>query len=160
MLLKVMKLFDEKLEMTDVSRDVFEILEVTGFSELLSVKKALTEIDITGKEIIGRGAFGTAYRLDDERIVKVYRGDLGLDYIEREQRFAKAAFVSGIPSVMSFDVVKVSDSYGVVLEAINSDTLARVMTRESKKMTNISQSLLSLQKSCIRSRSGEILLSR
>lgn len=90
MLLKVMKLFDEKLEMTDVSRDVFEILEVTGFSELLSVKKALTEIDITGKEIIGRGAFGTAYRLDDERIVKVYRGDLGLDYIEREQRFAKA----------------------------------------------------------------------
>lgn len=66
-----MKLFDEKLEMTDVSKDVFEILEVTGFSELLSVKKALTEIDITGKEFIGRGAFGTAYRLDDERIVPV-----------------------------------------------------------------------------------------
>jgi anti-anti-sigma factor len=69
----------------NVSPEVYEILDVTGFTSILSVKKALREIDVTGKEKLGQGAFGTVYRLDDERIVKVYRSDLSLSYIEREQ---------------------------------------------------------------------------
>lgn len=109
---------------------VYEIFEVTGFIQLLNIKKAYREIDIEGKEIIGRGGNGTVYRLDDERIVKVYRSEYPLESIEREQLYAKAAFVSGIPSVIAFDTVKVGDSYGVVFEAMNSDTLSHAIAND------------------------------
>lgn len=130
----------------NVSTDVYEILDVTGFTSILNVKKAYREIDFTGKEKLGQGAFGTVYRLDDERIVKVYRSDLSLAFIEREQRYAKAAFVSGIPSIIAFDVVKVGDSYGVILEAVNSTTLSRAITDEPEKRDEYIMKLVQLAK--------------
>ncbi len=130
----------------NVNSEVFEILDITGFTSILNVKKALKEIDLTGKEILGQGAFGTVYRLDDERIVKVYRGDLSLEYIEREQQYAKAAFISGIPSIIAFDVVKTGGGYGVILEAMNSDTLSRVITNEPEKRDEYIAKLVQLAK--------------
>jgi uncharacterized protein (TIGR02172 family) len=130
----------------NVSPEVYEIFDVTGFTSILTVKKALREIDVTGKEKLGQGAFGTVYRLDDERIVKVYRSDLSLSFIEREQRYAKAAFVSGIPSIIAFDVVKVGDSYGVILEAVNSTTLSRAITDEPEKRDEYIMKLVQLAK--------------
>ena len=117
----------------NVSSDVYEILDVTGFTSILNVKKAYKEIDLTGKPIIGQGGNGTVYRLDDERIVKVYRSEHSLEYIEREQQYAKAAFISGIPSVIAFDVVKAGDNYGVVFEAMNSDSLGHALSTEPDK---------------------------
>ena len=117
----------------NVNSDVYEIFDVTGFTSILKIKKALREIDLTSKEIIGRGGNGTVYRLDQERIVKVYRKEHSLEYIEREQQYAKAAFVSGIPSVIAFDVVKAGDSYGVIFEAMNSDTLSHAITAEPEQ---------------------------
>ena len=131
-LLKLSKAVGD-VTVVNVSSEVYEILEMTGFTSILNVKKALREIDLTGKEIIGKGGNGTVYRLDDERIVKVYRSEHSLEYIDRERAYAKAAFVSGIPSVIAFDVVKTSDGYGVVFEAMNSDTLSHAMVTEPEK---------------------------
>lgn len=117
----------------NVSPDVYEIFDITGFTSILNIRKALREIDLTGKEIIGKGGNGTVYRLDDERIVKVYRSEHSLEYIDRERAYAKAAFVSGIPSVIAFDVVKAGDGYGVVFEAMNSDTLSHAMVTEPER---------------------------
>ena len=117
----------------NVSSEVYEIFDVTGFTEILNVRKAFREIDINGKEKIGQGGNGTVYRLDDERIVKVYRKEHNLEFIEREQQYAKSAFVSGIPSVITFDIVKVGECYGVVFEAMNSDTLSHAIVTEPEK---------------------------
>ena len=117
----------------NVNPEVYEILDITGFTSILNVKKAYKEIDLSGKPIIGQGGNGTVYRLDDERIVKVYRSEHSLEYIEREQQYAKAAFVSGIPSVIAFDVVKAGDNYGVVFEAMNSDSLGHALSTEPDK---------------------------
>lgn len=54
----------------------------------------------------------------------MYEKGHSLAYIEREQQYAKLAFISGIPSVIAFDVVKVGDCFGVIFEAMNSDTLS------------------------------------
>ena len=131
-LLKLRKEAGE-VTVTNVSPEVYEILDVTGFTSILNVKKAYKEIDLTDKKIIGQGGNGTVYRLDDERIVKVYRSEHSLEYIEREQQYAKAAFVSGIPSVIAFDVVKAGDNYGVVFEAMNSDSLGHALSTEPEK---------------------------
>jgi uncharacterized protein (TIGR02172 family) len=114
----------------NVSPEVYEIFDVTGFTSILTVKKALREINLTDKEIIGRGGNGTVYRLDDETIVKLYKPEYPLEKIEREQSYAKAAFVSGIPSVIAYDIVKSGDSYGVVFEAMNSDTLSHAIATD------------------------------
>ena len=135
-----------RVTVMNVNSAVYEIFDVTGFTSILTVKRAYKEIDVTGKEFIGKGAFGTVYRLDDECIVKVYRSDLSLEYIEREQRYAEAAFVNGIPSIIAFDVVKVGDSYGVVFEAINSITLSRAITNEPEKRDEYIMKLVQLAK--------------
>ncbi len=144
----LMKLRKKVGEVTilNVNQEVFEILDVTGFTSILNVKKALKEIDLTGKEVLGQGAFGKVYRLDNERIVKVYRSDLSLDFIEREQRYAKAAFISGVPSIIAFDVVKTDDGYGVVYEAVNSDTLSHVITSKPEKRDEYIAKLVQLAK--------------
>ena len=96
MLLKLRKTVGD-VTVCNVNPEVYEIFDVTGFTSILNVKKAYKEIDLTGKPIIGQGGNGTVYRLDDERIVKVYRSEHSIEYIEHEQQYAKAAFVSVIP---------------------------------------------------------------
>ncbi len=117
----------------NVSSDVYEIFDVTGFTSLLTVKKALREISVEGKKILGKGGNGTVYRLDDETIVKVYSTEHSLDIIDRERAYAKAAFIAGIPTAIAFDTVKVGDSYGVIYEAMNSDTLGHAIANEPER---------------------------
>ena len=128
-LLKLTKTVGE-VTINNVSSEVYDIFDVTGFTNILNVNKALREISIEGKKIIGKGGNGTVYRLDDETIVKVYRPDISLDTIDRERAYARAAFVAGIPSVIAYDMVKVGDSYGVVYEAMNSDNLGRAISND------------------------------
>ena len=91
------------LSIIDVSPDVFEIFEMTGFSQLMDVQKRLREVSLAGCEVIGKGGNGCVYRLDDDKIVKVFaKPDRAL--AEREQAFARTAFVSGVPCVIPHDV--------------------------------------------------------
>ena len=128
-LLKLTKTVGE-VTINNVSSEVYDIFDVTGFTNILNVNKALREISIEGKKIIGKGGNGTVYRFDDETIVKVYRPDISLVTIDRERAYARAAFVAGIPSVIAYDMVKVGDSYGVVYEAMNSDNLGRAISND------------------------------
>lgn len=114
------------LRVENVSPDVYDILRTTGFTEILDVRRALREISVEGCEEIGAGGFGTVYRLDPDTIVKVYRSPNFAD-IERSLEDAKRAFVRGVPTAISYDVVRCGGHYGVVFEMIRSDTLARAM---------------------------------
>ena len=117
----------------NVSSDVYEIFDVTGFTSILTVEKALREISVEGKKILGKGGNGTVYRLDDETIVKVYSTEHSLEVIDRERAYAKAAFIAGIPTAIAFDTVKVGDCYGVIFEAMNSDTLGHAITNDPER---------------------------
>lgn len=132
-LLKLKKAVED-VTIINVSGEVYDILDITGFTSLLNVKKAIREIDLTGKEIIGKGGNGTVYRLDADTIVKLYKPDYSLESIERERSYAKAAFVSGIPSVIAYDTVKSGDSYGIVFEAMNSDTLGHTIANDPEHL--------------------------
>ena len=121
-LMKVRKKFDHPLEILNVSRDIYDIFETTGFTELFAVKKAYRTMRVDGLEVIGRGFFGTVYRIDAERIVKVYKGEESIPMIENEKKMAQKAFVSGIPTAISYDIVKVGEDYGSVFELLNART--------------------------------------
>ena len=121
-LLQLTKKLDERLSVRNTSPEVYEILEMTGFTDLLNVTKRLRTMSVEGCEIIGRGAIGTVYRVDEDTIVKVYEQPDSLPMIENEQRRAKQAFLKGIPTAISYDVVKVGDKYGSVFELLKAKT--------------------------------------
>ena len=47
------------MRITGVNSDVYEILDMTGFTEMMQVEKAYRVVTIEGCEEIGRGANGT-----------------------------------------------------------------------------------------------------
>lgn len=86
-----------KLRMVNVSSEVYEVLEVTGFSEMLPVQKVFRKVSIEGCEIIGQGSNGIVYRLDPETIVKVYRNNDALAEMQREREISRKALRAGDP---------------------------------------------------------------
>ena len=132
--MKLRKTVGSAIAVENVSPEVYEIFEVTGFTELLDVRKRLREISVEGCEKLGQGGNGAVYRLDEDKIVKVYKPWMELSAIDRERSFAKTAFVNGIPSVIAYDVVKVGDCLGVVFELLKSDTLGHAMRDNPEKL--------------------------
>ena len=85
------------LTLTDVSSDVYEILEMTGFTEILNIEKAYRTVSIEGCEVIGEGANGKVYRLDRDTVVKTYKNTNALPEIQHEREVARTALVLGSP---------------------------------------------------------------
>ena len=135
-LMKLRKSINKPLPVINVSRDVYEILETTGFTELLDVKKALRRLNIDGCVQIASGGQGKVYRVDDENIVKVFcnGGIIPLDYVKEELNNAKTAFLAGVPTAISFDTVKCGDYYGIVYEMIDSKTLSKAIVDEPERI--------------------------
>ncbi|MBE6835458.1 MAG: STAS domain-containing protein [Ruminococcaceae bacterium] len=109
------------------SSDVYEIFDMTGFSEMMEVKKAYRKLSVDGCEVIGEGANGIVYRTDPDTIVKVYKNPDSLDVIHNERELARKAFVMGIPTAIPYDVVQVGDLYGSVFELLNAKSFAKLI---------------------------------
>ena len=131
-MLKAHKTTKGSLSVINVSRDVYDIFETTGFTDILDIQKAYRQMSIEGCEVVGEGFIGTVYRTDPETIVKVYKCDNPVPKIKNEQKMAKLALVSGIPTAISYDIVKVGDSYGSVFELFNSSTLNDIVKNNEK----------------------------
>lgn len=122
------------LRLTNVNSDVYEILEMTGFTEMMPVEKAYRVVSVEGCEEIGRGANGTIYRIDQDNVVKVYNNADALAEIQHEREVARIALVLGIPTAISYDVVRVGDSYGSVFELLNARSFSKILAREPDKL--------------------------
>lgn len=131
-LLKVRKLQSE-LNIINVSRDVYDIFETTGFAEIMKIHKALREISLENAEVIGKGGHGQVLRLNGDTIVKLFHSGTPIEDARREQEYAKRALIMGIPTAIPFEVVKCGDSIGLVFEMINSTTLSEFMAKNPER---------------------------
>ncbi len=144
-LLKVRKKLGKAFTIYDVNRDIYDIFEVSGFNEMMNVKKALRSISVDGCEKISSGAHSDFYRLDSETTVKVYKGDFNSpEKIEQNRIIAKTVFTHGIPSVIPFDMVKVGDSYGLVYEMMCKGTLASHLSAHPEDITKYGKRIAEL----------------
>ena len=132
-LLRVRKTHPQ-IRIFDVNPAVYDILDTTGFTQMMQVEKAYRVISIEGCEEIGRGANGTIYRIDQDNVVKVYNNPEALSDIQHEREVAKLALILGIPTAISYDVVKVGDSYGSVFELLNARSFSKILANEPEKM--------------------------
>lgn len=131
-ILRVKKAFP-KLKITDVSSEVYEIFEMTGFTEMMTVEKAYRVVSVEGCEVIGEGANGKVYRIDGDNVVKTYKNADALKDIQHEREVARLALVLGIPTAISYDVVKVGDSYGSVFELLDAKSFSKLLAKEPDK---------------------------
>ncbi len=136
-LMKIRKSRGEAITIINVSPEVYEIFDTTGFTELFDVKKRMREVSVEGCEVIGKGFYGTVYRLDMDTIIKVYESAEALSMIQNEKRMAKLAFLAGIPTAISYDIVKVGDSYGSVFEMLRSKTFNDRIIEEPENADDI-----------------------
>ncbi|MCQ2448515.1 MAG: anti-sigma factor antagonist [Oscillibacter sp.] len=118
------------VKMINVRAEVYEILDMTGFTEMMKVEKGYRRLSVDGCEVIGQGANGKVYRIDSDTIIKVYFNADALPDIHRERELARRAFVLGIPTAIPYDVVRVGDSYGSVFELLNAKTFAQLVVAE------------------------------
>ncbi len=116
------------LKIINVNPEVYEIFDMTGFSEMINIEKAYRKLSVEGCEVIGQGANGKVYRLDPDTIIKVYYNPDSLPDIHRERELARKAFVLGIPTAIPYDVVKVGDGYGSVFELLNAKSFAKLIS--------------------------------
>lgn len=135
-LLKLKKQSGGEVNVINVSPEVYDIFDVTGFTNILNVKKALRSISTEGLEIIGKGATGSVYRIDRETIIKVFNPNVGLTMINNEGRKAKNAFVFGVPTAISYDTVKVGDCYGVIYELLDAEDLLNVVRKDKAHISD------------------------
>ena len=131
-ILKLKQRYDD-FSVINASLEVYDVFQMTGFTSMMSIKKALRKIDLTEAEIIGDGFFSTVYRLNKDTIVKVFNRTSDTEQIERELRLAKEAFVLGVPTAISFDVVKVGDKMGVCFEMLDCMSLKTALLTEKSK---------------------------
>lgn len=122
------------LRLVEVQPAVYDVLEMTGFSKMMTVERALRVMSIDGCPVIGKGGVGTVYRLDGDTIIKVFREGTTLGEVQGEITMAKEAFMLGMPTAISFDVVRVGNQYGLVYELLQADTLSACVMRNPQQL--------------------------
>lgn len=118
---------EKEAKIVNVSSEVYEIFEMTGFTEILDIVKAYRKLSVDGCKVIGKGAKGTVYRYDEDIIVKVYNDFVDLESIKKERELAKSAFVLGIPTAIPYDIVKVDDKFGSVFELLDAKSYSQLI---------------------------------
>jgi len=135
-LLRLKKAHDD-LKVVNVSSEVYETLSMTGFTEIMDVSKAYRKLSVDGCKVIGQGANGKVYRYDADTIIKVYFDPDSLPDIQRERELARKAFVLGIPTAISYDVVMVGDGYGSVFELLSASSFAEIVQTHPERIDEI-----------------------
>ena len=120
----------------ETSLEVYDIFNMTGFTNIMEVKKGLKRVYLSGAEVIGDGYYSTVYRVDKDTIIKVFNRTSDPEQIERELKLAKEAFILGIPTAISFDIVRVDDEkYGVRFEMLDCQSLKNMIVSYPDRLT-------------------------
>ena len=118
---------ENDLKIINCSSEVYNIFEMTGFSQMMNISKGYRKLSVDGCEVIGEGSNGVVYRLSPDTIIKVYKNNDALEDIERERQLAQKALVLGVNTAIPFDIVNVNGKYGSVFELLSSNSLTKLI---------------------------------
>ena len=118
---------EPKLAIINVAPEVYDVFDMTGFTDMITVEKAYRRMSVEGCEFIAKGANGAVYRYDAETILKTYYSKDALPEIKQERESARRAFVLGINTAIPYGIVRVGDGYGTVTELLNAVNVTRLL---------------------------------
>ena len=148
--LRVILRLKQKVDNTriiNVHPEIYEIFDMTGFTEMMDIQKAYRVVSVEGCEVIGQGANGKVFRIDRDTIVKVYLNPDSLTEIHHERELARTAFVLGIPTAIPYDVVRIeSGGYGSVYELLNAVSFAKLLVSGEKTIDEVAEMSINMLK--------------
>ena len=134
------------IALVHVNKDVMDIFRITGMTEMMDIKAITREISMDGLEFLSAGVCGKCYRMDRETVVKLYNDGIDASIAEREKEYAKAAFVLGIPTAISYDVVACGSQTGVVYEMLDAELFSVVIRADIDNMATHGRMLAAVAK--------------
>ena len=135
-----------KLAIINVSSEVYEVFDMTGFTDMVTVEKAYQRMSVEGCEFIAKGANGAVYRCDDETILKIYFAKDALPEIKQERENARRAFVLGINTAIPYGIVRVGDGYGTVTELLNAVSVTELIRNNPDNLTEAAKYYIDMLK--------------
>ena len=150
---------EPKLAIINVASDVYEVLDMTGFTDMVTVEKAYQRMSVEGCEFIAKGANGAVYRYDDETILKTYFAKDALPEIKQERENARKAFVLGINTAIPYGIVRVDEGYGTVTELLSAVSVTKLIRNNPDDMSEAAKYYIDMLKSihAIEVEDGEVL---
>lgn len=109
-------------------------------------EQSLKELNLEGCPVIGRGFGSTVYALDEDTIVKVYKEGTPLAKVRQEYDLTRMAYQSGVPSVRAYDLVRVKNSFGLVLERLSSTSLGATISADPDRIDAYVEKYVALAK--------------
>ena len=138
---------EPKLAIINVCADVYDILDMTGFTDMVTVEKAYPVMSVEGCEFIAKGANGAVYRYDNETILKTYFAKDALPEIKQERENARRAFILGINTAIPYGIVRVGDGYGTVTELLNAVSVTKLIRNNPDDLTDAANYYIDMLKS-------------
>ena len=126
---------EPKLAIINVATEIYEVFDLTGFTDMMTIERAFPRISVEGCKFIAKGANGAVYRYDDETIVKTYFAKDVLPDIKKERENARRAFVLGVNTAIPYGIVRVGDGYGTVMELLKADSVAKLIGNRPDDLT-------------------------
>ena len=137
---------EPKLAIINVDADVYDVFDMTGFTDMVTIEKAYRRMCVDGCEFIAKGANGAVYRYDDETIVKTYFAKDALPEIKQERENARRAFVLGINTAIPYGIVRVGDGYGTVTELLNAVSVTQLIRNNPDDMSEAAKYYIDMLK--------------
>ena len=119
-------------KITNVSKEVYDVLEMTGITQIIKIVPKLREVSVEGLEQLGVGTTGIVYRLDDDKVIKVFKEGYTLERVQNEQEKTKMILLSGVPCAVPYDIVKVNDQYALIFELVDAQMLSSDVKEANK----------------------------
>ena len=137
---------EPNLAIINVASDVYEVFDMTGFTDMVTVEKAYPRMSVDGCEFIAKGANGAVYRYDDETILKTYFAKDALPEIKQERENARKAFVLGINTAIPYGIVRVGEGYGTVTELLNAVSVTKLIRNNPEDMSEAAKYYIDMLK--------------
>ena len=110
--------------LTGVGAELFLFLEKTGYRRRLRVRNGRRRISLLNLPLVGEGGRSAVYRLSEDCALKVYRGEVTAEALEKSLENLRAAAEAGIPAAIPLEVAETDEGLGAVFEYLDGDLLA------------------------------------
>ncbi|MCR4990875.1 MAG: phosphotransferase [Lachnospiraceae bacterium] len=93
----------------------------------------LRNVSKEGLDIVGSGVSGTVYRLDEDKVLKVYKKEVSFDEVKRQERIAQKVSSENIPTARVYELVKCEDCYGAISDFLDGVPLVQYIGNDVQR---------------------------
>ncbi|MCR5275497.1 MAG: phosphotransferase [Clostridiales bacterium] len=123
-----------KMWIRNVNDAVYDVLVLTGFIEMFVVSKPVRQISVKDLDVVGHGASGRIYRVDSDRIVKVFGDTYDYPELDDERIGARSALIRSIPTAIPFEIVQTEEGMGLVFELVNAKSVTQAILSDPEHL--------------------------